>query len=549
MALYGACRLTGCDATPDRRVTPAPTALLAGAAALLCLGAAALAGGAQAGSALHLTRPVEGVRLTSTAVGSSVAGGGAWNEARRDRMPEAPQALAEVGAAPATPQTWTAGLLPLVMAPLLAGLMMLPLAERLRRRTAPASGPADWAMAAVDLAEVDARFPPLRNDNALRAIRGQSPDRIPVWAMRQAGRYLPEYVEYTKDKEFFSRCQNPEVACHLTLQPFERYDLDAGIIFSDILVVPQALGMEVKMVKGQGPVFPTALRTKEDWYAVERKLLERLGVTGVPTEKQDEEIIKRAPEVANALSYVYEAITLTRTRLNGRAPLIGFCGAPWTLFVYASEAKKTKTYTEVSRWIYTEPEFVHRILRVMAHVCAQYLIRQVQAGAQMLQVFESHANVLPPKQWKEFALPYLNLIAMEVKAECPGIPMIVLPKDAPFALELLKDSPYDMVSIDPTLDLGKSHAALTAVGKGVQGNMSPTTMYAPPAKVGELVRDYLNEAFGEAGPIPKRYIANLGSGMNPDMDPECLGAFVEAVHAYGKPAVAAGEPGAAAVAV
>nr|QHH26530.1 uroporphyrinogen decarboxylase [Euglena longa] len=396
-------------------------------------------------------------------------------------------------------------------------------------------------MRTVDLAEVNARFPSLQNDNVLRAIRGQSPDRIPVWVMRQAGRYLPEYLEYTKEKEFFSRCQNPEVACHLTLQPFERYDLDAAIIFSDILVVPQALGMEVKMVKGQGPVFLSVVRTREDWYNVERRLLARLGITDVPTEVQDEEIIKRSEEVADALSYVYDAITLTRTRLNGRVPLIGFCGAPWTLFVYASEAKKTKTYTECSKWIYTEPEFVHRILRVLAHVCARFLARQVHAGAQLLQVFESHADALPPKQWREFSLPYLNLIATMVKAQCPGIPMIVLPKNSPFALRTLADSPYDMVSIDQTLDLGESHRAMTAVGKGVQGNVAPTTLYAPPAKVKELVHEHLSEAFGEAGQIPTRYIANLGSGMNPDMDPECLAAFVEAVHAYGKQIEASGD--------
>jgi len=417
-----------------------------------------------------------------------------------------------------------------VVSPLMAAALMLSIV----RRWMPETRDERVSMAAVTCAEVDARFPPLRNDRVLRAIRGLPVDRIPVWVMRQAGRYLPEYVEFTKDKEFFSRCQDPEVACTLTLQPFARYDLDAGIIFSDILVIPQALGLDVSMVKGQGPVFGTPLRTKEQWYEVEGKLLERVGVTGVPEAEREAAVIAAAPRLVEALSYVYDAITLTRTRLEGRAPLIGFCGSPWTLFVYANEAKKTKTFTECSKWIYTEPEVVHRILRIHSHICAQYLIRQVKAGAQMLQVFDSHANVLPPKEWREFSLPYMTLVAEIVKRECPDIPMIALPKDAPYAVEPLVGTPYDMVSLDPSLDLGATHRKLAAAGKGVQGNLAPTVMYAPPAKVGQLTREYLDAAFGPGGSVPTRYIANLGSGMNPDMDPACLGAFVDAVHSYGQ---------------
>ena len=214
-------------------------------------------------------------------------------------------------------------------------------------------------------------------------------DRIPIWVMRQTGRYLPEYREFTKDKEFFSRCRSPEVACELTLQPFRRFDLDAGIIFSDILVVPQALGLQVSMVRGMGPVFARPLRTKEQWLKVERDMLSRYGVTDASPEASADLCISKAADFADALGYVYDAITLTRTKLDGRAPLIGFTGSPWTLFVYVTEGRKTKSYTQVSKWVHCEEEFSHRILKVMSHVCAQYLIRQVEAGAQILQVQSS----------------------------------------------------------------------------------------------------------------------------------------------------------------
>jgi len=379
-------------------------------------------------------------------------------------------------------------------------------------------------------------FPPLLNDNILRAAKGLPVDRIPVWAMRQAGRYLPEYREFQKDKDFFGTCRTPAWACAVTLQPVDRFDLDAAILFSDILVVPQALGMEVLMVPAEGPVFPKPLRSPADWTAVAHRRLEALGLPPLPDPAGcAAQLVDHAPRlVSPALDYVFEAMTLTRHRLNGRVPLIGFAGSPWTVFVYMTEGRSSRLFSECRKWLYTRPTESDDILRVLTHMTAEYLIRQAKAGAQLLQVFDSHGGVLCPKLWRRFSLPSLLTIATLVKAACPDVPLICFPKDVRCGPEDLRASAYDVISLDPSADLGACHRDLVPHGKGVQGNLDPAALYADVPEVQRLTREMLHDAFGSAGGVPTHYIANLGHGMNPDHDPEHLRAFIDAVHAFGR---------------
>uniref|UniRef100_A0A8C8X8N4 Uroporphyrinogen decarboxylase n=3 Tax=Felidae TaxID=9681 RepID=A0A8C8X8N4_PANLE len=306
-------------------------------------------------------------------------------------------------------------------------------------------------------------FPELKNDTFLRAAWGEDTDYTPVWCMRQAGRYLPEFRETRAAQDFFSTCRSPEACCELTLQPLRRFPLDAAIIFSDILVVPQALGMEVTMVPGKGPSFPEPLREERD--------LERL---------------RDPATVASELGYVFQAITLTRQRLAGRVPLIGFAGAPWTLMTYMVEGGSSSTMAQAKRWLYQRPQASHQLLRILTDALVPYLVGQVAAGAQ-----------------------------------------IIFAKDGHFALEELAQAGYEVVGLDWTVAPEK---ARERVGKTVtlQGNLDPCALYASEEEIGRLVQQMLND-FG-----PQRYIANLGHGLYPDMDPEHVGAFVDAVHRYSR---------------
>ena len=243
-------------------------------------------------------------------------------------------------------------------------------------------------------------FPPLKNDNLLRAARGEKVSRLPIWIMRQAGRHLQEYKEYTKvgslsytksyfrmkDKEFFETCQTPEFACEVTMQPIRRYDMDASIIFSDILVIPQAMGMECKMVPGKGPTFTTPLT-----------------IDNIKN-------INLKPDMKSQLKYVYDAITLTRHTLNGRVPLIGFCGAPWTLMGYMIEGAGSKTYSSSKKWLYQNENLTNMLLDSITDCLIEYLICQVHAGAQLLQVFESNAGHLSPYLFTKYCTPRLRRI-------------------------------------------------------------------------------------------------------------------------------------------
>ncbi|ORX99841.1 uroporphyrinogen decarboxylase [Basidiobolus meristosporus CBS 931.73] len=353
----------------------------------------------------------------------------------------------------------------------------------------------------------DADFPPLKNDLILRAARGEPTERVPIWVMRQAGRYLPEYMEVSRKHPFFEVCRTPELATKVTLQPIDRYPglLDASIIFSDILVVPQALGMEVQMLPGKGPHFPSPLNTPADL-----------------------ELLEKEVDVYKSLGYVYDAITMTRKALDGRVPLFGFSGAPWTLMAYMIEGGGSKTYAKAKTWFYQYPEATHQLLQRLTDVIVDYLVGQVKAGAQMLQLFESWAGELTPDDFKTFSLPYLSQIARRVKTELESIgantvPMFVFAKGAHFALEELSESGYDVVSLDWTIDplvaKAKTQGRVT-----LQGNLDPCMLFAPEESIRQVTRTML-EKFGTKG----RYIANLGHGMLPTHTPEGLKAYLQAV--------------------
>ncbi|KAJ1668173.1 Uroporphyrinogen decarboxylase in heme biosynthesis [Coemansia sp. RSA 1813] len=360
-------------------------------------------------------------------------------------------------------------------------------------------------------------FPPLKNDLYLRAARGEKTERAPVWCMRQAGRYLPEFRAVRVENEFFNVCQTPALATDVTIQPLRRYAglLDAAIIFSDILVIPQAMGLEVQMIPGKGPHFPKPLTGPEDM----GRLVDRA----------------KGFSVTQELSYVYRAITNTRHALGGQVPLLGFIGAPWTLMAYMIEGGGSKTFARAKEWLFRHRTAAHELLGRIADVAAEFLVGQIDAGAQAAQVFESWASELGPRDFAEFSLPYLARIAARVKSKHPDVPLTVFAKGAHYALEsLATDTEYDVVSLDWTIDPSTARARVDAAvaAKGVQrrhpvvlqGNLDPTLLFGDPQIIRERT-DEMCKAFG-----PSLHIANLGHGMMPTHDPEHLRVFLETVH-------------------
>ena len=344
----------------------------------------------------------------------------------------------------------------------------------------------------------------LENDLMLRALRGESVERVPVWLMRQAGRYLPEYRAIRADHDFFSICRTPELAAEVTLQPIERFPLDAAIIFSDILVVPQALGLEVKMISGTGPRFPDPLETPAD--------LDRLA---------------SGEGVIESLDYVLDAIEETSRRLAGRVPLIGFTGAPWTLMAYMIEGGGDRSFPRAKRWLFDHPDASEELLARIADAVADLLIGQARSGARILQVFDSWAGIVDPVTYRTRILPHLAAVAERVKNACPETPVIAFPRGATHVLERLRDTAFDAVSVDWTVE---PEAARRRVAEemALQGNLDPAVLYARPDVIRAQV-DRMLEAFG-----PRSYVANLGHGMRPDHDPEHVAVFIERVQQYSK---------------
>ena len=338
----------------------------------------------------------------------------------------------------------------------------------------------------------------LKNDLLLKALKKEKADRPPVWMMRQAGRYLPDYIKLRKKYDFFTRVQTPELACEITLQPIDQIGVDAAIIFSDILVIPQAMGLQVLMEEGKGPSLPSVIKTADD-------------IKALITEGVEE-----------SLKYVYDALTLTKRELNGRVPLIGFAGAPWTILCYMIEGKGSKTWDKAKQFAFTEPDLAHLLLQKITNITIDYLKAQIRAGADVVQVFDSWSGVLSPGDFKIFAQPYLLQIADALKEKAP---VILFPKGSWYALKDLSESSASGLGIDwcITPQLARK---LTGNNITLQGNFDPAKLLAPIPEIRSAVKEMI-DAFGT-----QNYIANLGHGITPNVPVDHAKAFVEAVKEY-----------------
>lgn len=339
----------------------------------------------------------------------------------------------------------------------------------------------------------------LKNDLILRALRGEQLSRPPVWMMRQAGRYLPDYIKLREKYDFFTRVETPELACEITLQPVDQVGVDAAILFSDILVVPQAMGLTVLLEEGKGPLLPNVVKNKADIDAlITTNVEERLG-------------------------YVMQALKLIKTELNGRVPLIGFAGAPWTILCYMVEGKGSKSFDKAKQFCFTQPELAHSLLQKITDVTIAYLKAQVKSGADLVQVFDSWSGMLSPADFKTYALPYLVQISDAVSKDAP---VILFPKGSWYALPELSKTSAAGLGIDWSLT-PKMAREMTGNNITLQGNFDPAKLLAPIPQIKKEVKEMI-DGFGV-----KNYIANLGHGILPNVPVDHAKAFVETVKEYG----------------
>ena len=348
----------------------------------------------------------------------------------------------------------------------------------------------------------------LHNDRLLRALLRQPVDMTPVWMMRQAGRYLPEY-RATREKagSFMDLCRNPDLACEVTLQPLERYPLDAAILFSDILTIPDAMGLGLTFTAGEGPRFERPLRRQADVDAV-----------GIP-------------DPGNELAYVIDAVRVIRRELNGRVPLIGFSGSPWTLATYMVEGGGTKEFARVKGMMFDAPQTLHQLLDKLAQAVIVYLNAQIAAGAQAVMIFDTWGGVLTPRDYREFSLRYMQQIVSGLERVSDGreVPVILFTKGGGAWLEDMAATGCDALGVDWTITLAEARAR---VGERValQGNMDPCVLYASPERIREEVATIL-QSFGHGS----GHVFNLGHGIHQHVDPAHAGAFIDAVHELSVP--------------
>jgi len=353
------------------------------------------------------------------------------------------------------------------------------------------------------------QFAPLKNDTFLRALRRQATDYTPLWMMRQAGRYLPEY-RATRERagSFLGLAKNPDYATEVTLQPLDRYALDAAILFSDILTVPDAMGLELYFVDGEGPKFRHPLRDEKAVMAL------------------------RAPDLGS-LQYVFDAVTQIRTALNGRVPLIGFSGSPWTLACYMVEGGGSDDFRTVKTMLYNRPDLMHHILRTNAAAVAAYLNAQVDAGAQALMLFDTWGGALADGAYQQFSLDYMRTVLAHLKREKDGvqIPVIVFTKGGGLWLEQIVAIGPDAVGLDWGVNLAEARAR---VGQRValQGNLDPAVLFAKPEQIRAEVRRIL-EAFGTPS-AGSGHVFNLGHGISQFTPPEAVTVLVDAVHEFSR---------------
>jgi len=338
----------------------------------------------------------------------------------------------------------------------------------------------------------------LKNDLLLRVARGEQVERPPVWLMRQAGRILPQYRALrAKLSGFKELVETPELAAEVTIQPVDELGVDAAIIFSDILVIPEAMGLPYEMIKKKGPNFPDTIQSKSD--------IDKL---------------QSGKAAAEELTYVYEALEVTKKELAGRVPLIGFAGAPWTLLAYMVEGSGSKTFAQAKKFLYTHPELAHALLQKITDTTIAYLQNKIQAGADLVQVFDSWAGILSPEQYKTFALPYIQQICKSIE----GTPVTVFSKGAWFVLPELAKLDCQVLGMDWNT---KPEFVRSQIGaaKVLQGNLDPCQLYASPDEVEQATQEML-QRFG------RKHIANLGHGVYPDTPLEQVKRFVSTVQAF-----------------
>ncbi|MCT4581257.1 MAG: uroporphyrinogen decarboxylase [Flavobacteriales bacterium] len=338
----------------------------------------------------------------------------------------------------------------------------------------------------------------IKNDLFLRALKGEEVKRPPVWMMRQAGRYLPEFMEIKAKYDFFTRCRTPELASEITVQPIRRYGMDAAILFSDILVVPQAMNIEVEMKPNVGPWLPNPIRTTQD--------LDRVVV----------------PDVKEELGYVMDAIKMTKEQLNNEIPLIGFAGSPWTILCYCVQGQGSKNFDKAKKFCFTNPTAAHALLQKITDTTILYLKEKVKAGVNAVQVFDSWGGMLSPVDYQEFSWRYIQQIIDALKDDAP---VIAFGKGCWFALEEMSKSGASAIGVDWTITPEKARA-LTKNNVTLQGNFDPTRLYSPPAEIKKMVKQMIDR-FGK-----NQYVVNLGHGILPDIPLENVEAFISSVKEY-----------------
>lgn len=346
----------------------------------------------------------------------------------------------------------------------------------------------------------------MKNDLYLRALRGEKVERTPIWVMRQAGRYLPEYRATRKRAgDFLSLCKSPEMACEVTMQPIDRFGLDAAILFSDILTIPDAMGLELVLEEGIGPVFNKPIRSIAQ--------IDSLGV----------------PDMHSDLGYVMDAVQVIRRELDGRVPLIGFTGSPWTLASYMVEGSGSKDFRRIKGLMYESPKATHKLLSVVTASVIEYLKAQVVAGAQSLMIFDTWGGMLSTDNYKEFSLEYMAQIVAAIKLDeaCKDVPVVLFTKGGGPWLELMADTGCDGLGLDWTVDLAQAKAR---VGDRVvlQGNMDPVVMNTGSVEVADHARRVL-QAYGKHQESDRGHVFNLGHGIQPFAKPENMQTLVETV--------------------
>jgi uroporphyrinogen decarboxylase len=343
----------------------------------------------------------------------------------------------------------------------------------------------------------------LNNDRLLRALRRQPVDVTPVWIMRQAGRYLPEYRQVrSRAGDFMTLCRTPELACEVTLQPLARFPLDAAILFSDILTIPDAMGLGLEFAEGEGPVFKRPVTNAAQ--------IRRL----VPPDPEQE------------LRYVMDAVRLIARELNGRVPLLGFSGSPWTLATYMIEGGSSKDFTKAKGLLYDQPEVLRELLNILSHSVATYLSAQIQAGVSAVMIFDTWGGVLSPQDYKAYSLRPMHDVIDQLKSDqdSRSVPVILFTKGGGAWLEDMAETGCDALGIDWTVRMDE---ARRRVGSKValQGNLDPSALYAPPERIKAQVGRILAE-FG----VGSGHIFNLGHGIHPDINPDHVSELVSAVH-------------------